>query len=38
MKDNFKEENLGRTRKLLETNLSGGNLIKGINTSAVHLV
>ena len=38
MKDKIKKEHLRRTRKLLETKLSSRNLIKGINTWAVHLV
>ena len=38
MKDEIKKEHLRRTRKLLETKLSDRNLIKGINTHAVHLV
>ena len=38
MKDKIQKENLRRTRKLLETKLSGRNLIKGINTWAVALV
>ena len=38
MKDKIQKENLRRTRKLLETKLSSGNLIKGINTWAVPLV
>ena len=37
MKDKLQKEYL-RTRKLLETKLSRGNLIKGINTWAVPLV
>ena len=32
MKDKIQKEYLRRTRKLLETKLSSGNLIKGINT------
>ena len=35
MKEKFKKENLGRTRKPLETKLYSRNLIKGINTWAV---
>ena len=35
MKDKIQKEYLRRTRKLLETNLSGRNLFKGINTWAV---
>ena len=38
MKDKIQKEYLRRTRKLLETKLSGRNLIKGINTGAVPLV
>ena len=38
MKDNIQKEYLGRTRKLLETKLSGRNLIKGINSWAVPVV
>ena len=38
MKDKIQKEYLRRTRKLLETKLSGTNLIKGINTWAVHRV
>ena len=38
MKDTIRKEYLRRTRKLLETNLSSRNLIKGINTWAVLLV
>ena len=38
MKDTTRKEYLRRTRKLLETKLSGRNLIKGINTWAVPLV
>ena len=38
MKDTIREEYLSRTRKLLETKLSGRNLVKGINTWAVPLV
>ena len=38
MKDMIRKEYLRRTRKLLETKLSGRNLIKGINTWAVPLV
>ena len=38
MKDNIRKEYLRRTRKLLETKLSGRNLIKEINTWAVPLV
>ena len=38
MKDRIQNEYLRRTRKLLETKLSGRNLIKGINTWAVPLV
>ena len=38
IKNKIKNEYLRRTRKLLETMLSSRNLIKGINTSAVHLV
>ena len=37
-KDKIQKEYLRRTRKLLETKLSGRNLIKGINTCAVPLV
>ena len=35
MKGKIKKEYLRITRKLLETKLSGGNFIKGINTWAV---
>ena len=38
MKDKIRKEYIRRTRKLLETKLSGRNLIKGINTWDVHLV
>ena len=38
MKDKIQKEYLRRTRKLLETKLSGRNLIKGTKTSAVPLV
>ena len=38
VKDKIKKEYIRRTRKLLETKLSGRNLIKGINTWAVPLV
>ena len=38
MKDKIQNEYFRRTRKLLETKLSCGNLIKGINTWAVSLV
>ena len=38
MKDKIRKEYLRRTRKLLETKLSGRNFIKGINTWAVPLV
>ena len=38
MKDKIRKEYLRRTRKLLETKLSGRNLIKGISTWAVPLV
>ena len=38
MKEKSKKECLRRTTKLLETKLSSRNLIKGINTWAVHLV
>ena len=38
MKDKIQKEYVMRTRKLLETKLSGRNLIKGINTWAVSLV
>ena len=38
MKDMIRKEYLRRTRKLLETNLSSRNLIKGINTWAMPLV
>ena len=38
MKEKRKKEYLTRTRKLLETKLNSINLIKGINTWAVHLV
>ena len=38
MKDKIRKEYLRRTRQLLETKLSSGNLIKGINTWAVPLV
>ena len=38
MKDTIRKEYLRRTRKLLETKLSGRNLIKGINTWTVPLV
>ena len=38
MKNKIQKENLRKTRKLLETKLSGRNLIKGINTWAVPLV
>ena len=38
MKDKIKKDYLRRTRKLPETKLSSGNLIKGINTWAVPLV
>ena len=38
MKEKIKKEYLRRTRKLLETELSYRNLIKGINTWAVSLV
>ena len=37
MKDKIQIEYLRKTRKLLETKLSRRNLIKGINTWAVHL-
>ena len=37
-KENIKKVYLRSTRKLLETKLSGRNLIKGINTWAVSLV
>ena len=37
-KDKIQKEHLRRTRNLLETKLSGRNLIKGINTGAVLLV
>ena len=38
MKDKIQKEYLRRTRKLLETKLSGRNIVKGINTWAVPLV
>ena len=38
MKEKIKKEYLRRTRKLLETKLFCGNLIKGINTWAVPLI
>ena len=38
IKDTIQKEYLRRTRKLLETELSGRKLIKGINTWAVSLV
>ena len=38
IKEKIQKEYLRRTRKLLETKLSGRNLIKGINTWAVPLV
>ena len=38
MKNKIQKEYLRRTRKLLETKISGTNLIKGINTWAVPLV
>ena len=38
MKEKIQKEYLRRTRKLLETKLNCGNLIKGINTWAVPLV
>ncbi len=38
MKEKIQKEYLRRTRKLLETKLSGINLIKGINTWAVPLI
>ena len=38
MKNKIQKQYLRRTRKLLETNLSSRNLIKGINTWAVLLV
>ena len=38
MKDKIKKEHFRRTRKLLETNLSNRNLIRGINTWAVPVV
>ena len=38
MKDTIRKEYLRRTKKLLETKLSGRNLIKGINTWDVPLV
>ena len=38
MKDKIRKEYLRRSRKLLETKLSSGNLIKGINTWVVHLI
>ena len=38
IKDKIKKEYLRKTRKLLETKLSGRNLIKGINTWAVALI
>ena len=38
MKDKIQKEYLRRTRKLLETKISGRNFIKGINTWAVPLV
>ena len=38
MKDKIQKECLKRTRKLLETKLSRGNLVKGMNTLAVPLV
>ena len=37
-KEKLKKEYFRRTKKLLKTKLHGGNLIKGINTWAVHLV
>ena len=36
--DKIRKEYLRRTRKLLETKLSGRNLIKGINTWSVPLI
>ena len=38
MKDKIQKEYLRRTRKLLETKISGRNLIKGIHTWAVFLI
>ena len=38
MKEKMLKEYLRRTRKLLETKLNSRNLIKSINTWAVHLV
>ena len=38
MKEKIKQEYLRRTRKVLETKLNSGNLIKAINTWAVSLV
>ena len=38
MKEKIKKESLRRTRKLLETKLYSRNLVKGINTWAVHLI
>ena len=38
MKDKIQKEYLRRTRKLFETKLSRGNLIKGMNTCAVPLI
>ena len=38
MKDKIQKEYLRRTRKLLETKLSGRNFIKGINTWAAPLI
>ena len=38
MKNKIQNEYLRRTGKLLESKLSKRNLIKGINTGAIHLV
>ena len=38
MKNKIQKEYIRKTRKLLETKLSSGNLIKGMNTWAVLLV
>ena len=38
MKEMVKVEYLGRVRKVLETKLNGGNIMKGINTWAVSLL
>ena len=38
MKEKVKAEYLRRVRKVLETKLNGGNIIKGINTCTVSLL